>query len=242
MSAEQDMLEAFEVWMQSRLEQVHTMLPGRIQTYDKATRIAVVKPSVMPRTLHGEVLDIPPIAGIPVIWPSSSAFSLVGELEAGDGVMLVFSESSIGSWLKGATTTAAEDETRFSLQDAVAVAGLWSRGTLPSNHLLKTAAWGLASQALTIGGTEEGLAVIQNEFTDLRTEMTRALDDLNLAHQNLVTQFNALAAVAATGSACLIPVGPTTPLQAAFLAAAASETAAQAQITSDKALLGRLLP
>jgi hypothetical protein len=67
------------------------MVPGRIQSYDKDTRMATVKPSVRQRTLHGELLDIPPIAWVPVVWPSSGAFSLVGDLAAGDGVMLIFS-------------------------------------------------------------------------------------------------------------------------------------------------------
>jgi hypothetical protein len=123
----------------------------------------------------------------------------------------------------------------------VAIPGLWPRSRAPSSHDLRAAVWGLASQALAIGGTDDGLAVIQNAVTDLRTEMNRALDDINLAHQALFATFTSLAAVAATGIACLTPVGPATPLQTAFTAAAAAETAAQAQPTADKLLLGRLL-
>lgn len=227
MSAEDDVLEAMETWHQSQMEQVHTMLPGRVQSYDKATRIAVVKPSVKQRTLHGETLDIPPISGVPVVWPSSSAFSLVGDLVPGDGVMLVFAESSIGDWVKGAVDGDAEDETRFSLHDAVAVAGLWSKGHVPKDHDLREAVWGLASKLAAIGATKDGLLVLANGNTDLRTE----IDKLWAALGDLADLVKALAPVVVSiGSPCT--PDPT---------AATAITAAQASWATDQTALGGLL-
>lgn len=235
MSVEEDPVEALELWFQSRMEMVHTMLPARIQSYNKKTRVAVVKPSVKHRTMHGEVLDIKPIPNVPVLWPSSSAFSVFGDLVKGDGVLLVFAESAIGSWMKSSVDVAAEDETRFSLQDAVAIAGLWSKPTVPTDHNLRDAVWGMASKYLAVGGTAAGLAVIKNSHSDLRKELERIYDEVKQLRVDLNAQFTAMGAAVAGDAGFMMGT-------VAFTAtAAAQHLAAQAQIALDKAKLKELL-
>lgn len=172
-----DMLESLELWLQSRMEDVHTMLPGTVQSYDPDTRTAVVKPSVKLRTMHGDVLDIPPIASVPVVWPGSNDFTTMSkDLPKGSGVMLLFSEASLGNWQRGSQDAAADDETRHSLQDAIAVPGLWSMRRVPG-HELSVADWGVCSSSLEIGGTKSGLVSIKNQTTDLR-EVLEALQGI----------------------------------------------------------------
>lgn len=156
-----DYLDAMEMWLRARLEDVHVALPGTVTAYDKTTRLATVKPSVRLRSLHGDKLDIPPIQSVPVVWPGSQEFSILGTLKRGDRVLLVFSESSIGNWIRGKGDVDAEDETRFSLQDAVAIPGLWPTGAVPK-HPMDTADWGMCSDSLEIGGTKDGKAVVKN--------------------------------------------------------------------------------
>lgn len=235
MSPEEDPVEALEVWLQSRMEMVHTMLPGRIQSYNKDTRVAVVKPSVKHRTMHGEVLDIKPIPGVPVVWPSSSAFSMFGDLVKGDGVLLVFAESAIGSWMKTSVDVAAEDETRFSLHDAIAVAGLWSRPTVPSDHNLRDAVWGMASKYLAIGGTAAGLAEIKNQTTDMRAELERIYRDILQIRIDMAAQMTAMGVAVAEDASFMANTVAFT------VTAAATHLAAEAKVTADKALLKGLL-
>ena len=162
----EDPVDAMETWLRARLEDVHVALPGTVTTYSKETRLATVKPSVRLRSLHGDKLDIPPIQGVPVIWPGSQEFTVQGSLKRGDRVLLVFSEASIGNWLRGTTDVDAEDETRFSLQDAVAIPGLWPAVGVP-RYSMDTAAWGMCSDSLEIGGTKGGKAVVKNGTTSL---------------------------------------------------------------------------
>lgn len=162
----EDPVDAMETWLRARLEDVHVALPGTVTTYSKETRLATVKPSVRLRSLHGDKLDIPPIQGVPVIWPGSQDFTVQSTLKRGDRVLLVFSESSIGNWIRGSGDVDAEDETRFSLQDAVAIPGLWPSAGVP-RHPMDTAAWGMASDLLEIGGTKAGKAVVKNGTTSL---------------------------------------------------------------------------
>ena len=186
-----DMLESLELWLQSRMEDVHTMLPGTVQSYDPETRTAVVKPSVKLRTMHGDVLDIPPIASVPVVWPGSNDFTAMSkDLPKGSGVMLLFSEASLGNWQRGSQDAAADDETRHSLQDAIAVPGLWSMRRVPG-HELSVADWGVCSSSLEIGGTKSGLVSIKNQTTDLR-EVLEALQGILPTMDLQLTALNAI--------------------------------------------------
>lgn len=173
MSAEDDIMQSMEVWLQSRLEDVHTMLPGRVQSYNPETRLATVKPAVLFRSLHGDTLDIPPIDSVPVVWPGSTDFSVHGTLPVGSGVTIMFSEAGIGGWLRGTQDADADDETRFSLHDAVAIPGLWPVSRVPL-HQFRTAQWGMTSASAEIGGTEDGKVSIANDATTLR-EVLEAL-------------------------------------------------------------------
>lgn len=221
-----DYLDAMEMWLRARLEDVHVALPGTVTTYSKETRLATVKPSVRLRSLHGDKLDIPPIQSVPVVWPGSQEFSILGTLKRGDRVLLVFSEASIGNWIRGKGDVDAEDETRFSLQDAVAIPGLWPTGAVPK-HPMDTADWGMASDRLEIGGTKNGLLVLANQNTDLRTELDK-----------LWAAVNQLAGIVKTLAPWTTPTGtPCTPNVADVLAV----DAAQVKWATDKAELKGLL-
>lgn len=226
MSAEDDIMQSMEVWLQSRLEDVHTMLPGCVQSYNPETRLATVKPTVLFRSLHGDNIDIPPIDSVPVIWPGSTDFSVQGTLEAGSGVMLVFSEAGIGGWLRGTQDADADDETRFSLHDAVAVPGLWPVSRVPS-HQFRTAQWGMASKDLEIGGTEDGTASIRNAVTDLRTE----IEKLWQAIDGLANYAKTLAPISSSPGNASVP----NPAQVAAI------TASQVSWSLDKIALKGLL-
>ena len=227
----EDLVATFDLWLQARMEQVHTMLPGIVQTYDPATRTATVKPMVKHRSLHGDVLAIPPVASVPVVWPSTSTFSLFGRLQQGDGVMLVVSESSLGNWQRGTEEADAEDETRFSLQDMVAVPGLWQTSKVPA-HDLRTAEWGMASEGVVLGA-QGAKVVMENEATSLREEVARIYDRIAALNSYMATQATALAAAS---------TGPLSALQPGFSAiATAANLENVTNIPADKTKAERIL-
>lgn len=226
-----EFVATLDTWLQAHMETVHTMLPGVVQSYDSATRTATVKPTVKLRSLHGDLLSIPPIPSVPVIWPSTSAFSLFGRLQQGDGVMLVVSEASIGNWQRGTEEAEAEDETRFSLQDMVAVPGLWTEKRVPK-HTLRTADWGMASGAVVLGA-KDSKVVLENAVTNLREEVVRIYDRIAALNSYMATQ----AAILATAS-----TGPLSALQPGFSAiATAANLETATNIPADKLKAERIL-
>jgi len=225
-----DFVATLDTWLQAHMETVHTMLPGVVQSYDSATRTATVKPTVKLRSLHGDLLSIPPIPSVPVVWPSTAAFSLFGRLQQGDGVMLVVSEASLGNWQRGTEEAEAEDETRFSLQDMVAVPGLWAEKWVPK-HDLGTADWGMASASVVLGAQGDKLR-LANQVSDLKAEVERLYDRIAALNAYINTHASTLAA-ASTGSLAT--------LRAGFTAMAAAATAENTTgIPADKLAAGRL--
>lgn len=198
MSQDEDFVDTMDTWLQARLESVHTTLPGRIQSYNPDTRMAVVVPGIKLRSLHGDVIEYKPIAGVPVVWPGCKRFSLIpASLEAGDGVMLHFSEGSIGEWLSGDSIHDPEDETRFSLHDCIAVPGLWQPSRVPGDQKPGGADFGLlGSQGEVLGGAG-GKLDLRNKDTDMRA-ILEALQDILPAMNQSLTNLNAYGAAYAT--------------------------------------------
>lgn len=102
---------------------LHVARPGKVVSYDAATRTATVQPMVMTplRTGEGEreVHELAAIHAVPVCWPGQV------DLVAGDGVLLVFCDFDIGSWRDGGSKPADPgDESAHSPSGAVAIPGL----------------------------------------------------------------------------------------------------------------------
>lgn len=120
------MVDVLDAFVDSKLQGVHTAIPGSIVAYDKTQRKAVVKPLITMKTRNDEDVIIPPIQNVPVIFPSSSSFSLVFPLLPGDGCLILFSETGIGNFLNSqGQEVLADDVTRFSLTDAICLPGLF---------------------------------------------------------------------------------------------------------------------
>lgn len=124
----------FDTFLDSRLEDIHTILPGEIVSYQGHNeRKATVKPLVKLRTHLNKISEIQPIDSVPVIFPSTKQFNFLFPLNKGDGVLLLFSEAGIGNYLASTTVQDADDLRRFDLSDCIAIPGMWSFKNTPTN-------------------------------------------------------------------------------------------------------------
>lgn len=119
--------EVIRTAIQTRLCDVHTMLPGKIDKYNADTQKADVKPLVrrLQKALDGEISEsLPIIPDVPVAWPRSGAHRITMPVNEGDFCMLVFSESSIDAYQAGEGQEVDPGTfQRFDLSDAVALMG-----------------------------------------------------------------------------------------------------------------------
>ena len=129
-----DLVEAMTIWLNSKLENVHTAIPGKIEKYDENDKTADVLPLLSKITVKNTEIKLPVISGVPVVFPSGQAFELSWEVQKGDGVLLVFSEAALGAWVDsdGDKQVTPEGKHRFSETDAMAILGLFPKVVTPA--------------------------------------------------------------------------------------------------------------
>jgi len=112
---------------------LHTVLPGVVETYSPTTRRARVIPAISLLLDDGSLVDRPPVTDVPVIFPSGGGLSLVYPLSAGDPVLLVFSQRGLDGWKGNSRPGPPPASAPLSLSDAIALAGFGSLATTPAS-------------------------------------------------------------------------------------------------------------
>lgn len=109
----------------SRLLDLHTALPGRVERYDAAKQQVDVKPLVkLPRVQEdGSVTfeSIPMVNNVPVVFPGGGGFRATFPIAKGETVLLLFAESSLDTWLATGGEVSPEDVRRHHFSDGVAI-------------------------------------------------------------------------------------------------------------------------
>lgn len=128
--------EVMKVGVDRALSEIHTCLPGRIESYDHTKQRAQVKPLIKKKYRDGQVAALPVIPDVPVVFPRAKDFSFTFPLEPGDFVMLHFSERSLELFLTKGGDQEPGDTRKFDLTDAIAVPGLYpfSEESLSENN------------------------------------------------------------------------------------------------------------
>lgn len=126
--ADPTLSEVIKKAIDQTLINIHTSMPGVIESYDPATGLASVKPSLK-RKYAGETesTEYPVVSGVPVIFPRVANAFLRVPVAKGDNVLLVFSERSLDKWMEKGGAVAPEDPAKFGLNDAVAILGLYPK-------------------------------------------------------------------------------------------------------------------
>jgi len=113
----------------SVLDQIHTAVPGRIESYDATTKKVSVTPLIRKWLADDTKMAFPVIDSVPVVFPSSEDFILSYPLKQGDGCLILFSERSLEYWLSSSGEFVDPgDPRKFSISDAICIPGLFSFG------------------------------------------------------------------------------------------------------------------
>jgi hypothetical protein len=122
---EQALLEALD----SRFADVHTCMPGRVESYDDVKQTASVAPMLkrVDTDTAGDqaVSEYPVLANVPIVWPRFGGFYIQGPVLVGDFVTLLFAESAIDAFRARGTLTHPGDLRRHSLTGAIAIPGMY---------------------------------------------------------------------------------------------------------------------
>lgn len=124
MSEKTTLAQAISTSFISMMEDVHTSMPGEVNNFDG--KFATVKPLIKKVFIDGDVLDLPNLVKVPIIFPRTKTSGIVFPISRGDGVLLLFTERAIERWKSTGSASEPGDPRRFDLSDAVAIPGLFS--------------------------------------------------------------------------------------------------------------------
>jgi hypothetical protein len=107
------------------LANVHTCMPGKIISYDPTKQKASVKPLLKRTYIDGQEMPFPVITEVPIVFPRAGSAGLILPVNPGDFVLLLFSERTMDQWLSKGTEATTLVERQFSINDAIAIPGLF---------------------------------------------------------------------------------------------------------------------
>ncbi len=121
-----EFVDEIEATVLSILSESHTIRPGKIISYNKNTGFAVVQPSGKYHAPDGEYMDYPQIHQVPVVLieDPDTNISISRPIKAGQGCLILFSETAIDDWYYGSRTAG---QLRFDLTNAICIPGLFAR-------------------------------------------------------------------------------------------------------------------
>jgi Phage protein Gp138 N-terminal domain len=122
-------------YIETRLRDLHTCLPGQIVSFNPATQTAVVQPSikrvfVVNNPGQGATVsqvNLPLCVDVPVQFPGGNGYALTFPVVAGDECWLMFSERAIDFWFQNGGQQLPSEYRLHDLSDAVATVGLRSQ-------------------------------------------------------------------------------------------------------------------
>ena len=158
-------------------KEIHTALPGRVESYDASTQKADVKPLIKSEDIDEEgnavYYPIPVITDVPVVFPGGGGFRVTFPLTKGSTVLLVFSEASLDTWLSKGGDVEPGVDSRHELTDAIAIPGLNTFTAPLSNAPSSTMSVGADNTTATIefsdtqitaGGAGADALITRTEF------------------------------------------------------------------------------
>lgn len=108
---------------------IHVALPAQVESFDEKKQTVSVQPLIKRRDFLDtkkakQVVRLPVINGVPVIFPRAGGYMLTMPIQKGDTVLLVFSHRSLEAWQKNGGEVDPGDTRHHQISDAVAIVGL----------------------------------------------------------------------------------------------------------------------
>ena len=119
--------EAYKAHIDAALKNLHTSLPGVVQSYDAATQTVSVQPAIKRVFSEKGATHLPVCVDVPVCFPGGGDFYLTFPVKAGDDCILVFSERCIDFWHANGGVQLPAEYRLHDLSDAFAIVGVNSQ-------------------------------------------------------------------------------------------------------------------
>jgi len=117
--------ESLRLAMESQQAQIWTAIPGIVSAVDLGSQTLSVQPSVQGSVASpsgaSQLVNLPLLVDVPIVWPRAGGFALTFPIAAGDEVLVVFSSRCIDSWWQSGGVGAPAEVRMHDLSDGFAV-------------------------------------------------------------------------------------------------------------------------
>lgn len=119
----QEFVDQIENTCRDIMNEIHTALPGEIESVDLSTGRATVKPAGSYKKPDGDTIGYPQITGVPILIPQcvQAGIEIAFPVKKGESCLIIISEQELDAWLYGEES---ESELRFDLTSAICIPGL----------------------------------------------------------------------------------------------------------------------
>lgn len=192
--------ETLDRTIAARFEALRGPVPAIVQTFTPGINVADVRPVLA--DVDGVPAQI--LRSVPVLFPAGAQGGLTWPISAGDVVLVVIPERSIGDWhASNAINQAPRSQRRYSIADAVAIPSIVSRATPQSSTQYDPNATVLsAATFVRLGASTAASPVAKGDVADSNNAAIQTwAGEVNTALSGLGVTIPPLAPLANTSSA-----------------------------------------
>jgi hypothetical protein len=117
--------ESLRLAMESQQAQIWTALPGVVAAVNLAAQTLSVQPTVQGSVASSngakQLVNLPLLVDVPIVWPRAGGFALTFPIAAGDEVLVVFASRCIDSWWQSGGVGAPAEARMHDLSDGFAI-------------------------------------------------------------------------------------------------------------------------
>ena len=117
--------ESLRLAMESQQAQIWTALPGVVAAVNLAAQTLSVQPTVQGSVASPDgakqLVNLPLLVDVPIVWPRAGGFALTFPIAAGDEVLVVFASRCIDSWWQSGGIGAPAEARMHDLSDGFAI-------------------------------------------------------------------------------------------------------------------------
>lgn len=117
--------ESLRLAMESQQARIWTALPGVVAAVNLAAQTLSVQPTVQGSVASPngakQLVNLPLLVDVPIVWPRAGGFALTFPIAAGDEVLVVFASRCIDSWWQSGGIGAPAEARMHDLSDGFAI-------------------------------------------------------------------------------------------------------------------------
>jgi hypothetical protein len=201
-----DFNEILKSSFESGQSELHTAIPGIVQSFNPATMTAVVQPSITVEIRQADgskkEMVLPVLTDCPVVFPSGGGFILSFPIKAGDNCLVVFAERCIDGWWQNGGVSRQVEKRMHDLSDGFVLVGCFAQTGIPSITQNKTSLKALDGSAEVIMDNDT-LDMKIGENSTIKMSATQIEIDAPIVRINHMTLNKALETSTITGSASI---------------------------------------